>query len=159
MASRCSSDNSCLMPVLIQVDAEEQYTITHFPEVNCFRVHVSQGFKDGDRLVKQDLNTLIKQQLLGYLRLQHRRATVETSSDERNHSEGQRSEDAALMAFQERPVYIVGHERLRIRRENGIFRKLVLGAFTRLRALSRSKIADIQIPIEDLIEIGFIKEI
>jgi KUP system potassium uptake protein len=110
-------------------------------------------------MVKQDLSTLIKQQLLEYLRQQHRWDIVETPDATQNHNEGQRSEGAASMAFQERHVYIIGHDRLRVRKENGILRRLVIGVFIRLRALSRSKIADIQIPIEDLIEIGFVKEI
>lgn len=67
--------------------------------------------------------------------------------------------DALVTARQSQVVYIVGKEQLRIASKTGLFRKLVLKVFIWLRGLSGSKIAEVDIPIDYLFEVGVVKEI
>ena len=63
-------------------------------------------------------------------------------------------------AFQKQVVYIVGKEELRLLVEkNNIFKRILLGIYMWLRQNTRAKIAQMEIPVEKLVEVGFVKEI
>ena len=63
-------------------------------------------------------------------------------------------------AFQKQVVYIVGKEELRLLVEkNNIFKRILLGIYTWLRQNTHAKIAQMEIPVEKLVEVGFVKEI
>jgi KUP system potassium uptake protein len=61
-------------------------------------------------------------------------------------------------AWENRVVFVVGREKLQVNAK-GLFRKLLLGAFVWLNELSRSKIADIDFPVDKLFEVGIVKKI
>ena len=56
-------------------------------------------------------------------------------------------------------VYIVGKEQMRIRASAGWARRAALHAFLWLRENSRSKMAALRIPADQLVEVGFVKEV
>ena len=56
-------------------------------------------------------------------------------------------------------VYIVGKEQMRIRPASRLARKIALRAFLWLRENSRSKMAAMNIPTDQLVEVGFVKEV
>lgn len=63
-------------------------------------------------------------------------------------------------AFQKQVVYIVGKEELRLLVErNNIFKRILLGIYMWLRQNTRAKTAQMEIPVEKLVEVGFVKEI
>jgi KUP system potassium uptake protein len=63
-------------------------------------------------------------------------------------------------AYRRQVVYIVGKEQLRILSEkNSLLKRMVLGMFVWLRENTRAKIAQMQIPVEKLVEVGFVKEL
>ena len=80
------------------------------------------------------------------------------------------SRAAALdKAYETQVVYIVGKEQLRIAESQErqwkqyvgkpAFRRLVLGMFIWIRENTRAKVASMRIPVEKLVEVGFVKEI
>lgn len=71
-----------------------------------------------------------------------------------------RAELAALQhAESQQTVYIVGKEQMRIRHATNIHRRILLGVFLWIRENARSKIVGLNIPMEQLVEVGFVKDI
>ncbi|KAL8997669.1 MAG: hypothetical protein Q9188_006270 [Gyalolechia gomerana] len=74
-----------------------------------------------------------------------------------------RHELAALeAAYQDQVVYVVGKEQMRIREVTGWkprswFRRIALAAFLWLRSNTSSKVANLDVDIDKLVEIGFVK--
>ena len=61
-------------------------------------------------------------------------------------------------------VYVLGKQVMRARREEGnvvkrAFRALILGIFLWIRENSRHKLAEVNIDVDNLVEVGFLKEI
>ena len=56
-------------------------------------------------------------------------------------------------------VYVMGKEEMKIRHGTNIFRRVLLMMFLWLRENSRTKMADVNIPTDSLVEMGFVKEI
>lgn len=61
-------------------------------------------------------------------------------------------------AYEHRVLYILGNEELIVKRETKIGRGLLLRMFLFLRDYSRSKMSNIKVPTDRLVELGFIKE-
>lgn len=74
-----------------------------------------------------------------------------------------RGELAALQAaYQDQVVYMVGKEQMRVRDDKGYkprswLRRLALAAFLWLRSNTSSKVANLNVDIDKLVEIGFVK--
>ncbi|KAI9879718.1 MAG: hypothetical protein M1830_007503 [Pleopsidium flavum] len=62
-------------------------------------------------------------------------------------------------AYETQVVYIIGKEQMRICPKTRIWRRVALGAFLWLRENTRSKMASLDIPVERLVEVGFVKEV
>ena len=63
-------------------------------------------------------------------------------------------------AFSDQVVYIVGKEQMRVRHDRhvkGWARRIVLGAFLWLRGNTGSKVSNMNIDVEKLVEVGFVK--
>ena len=56
-------------------------------------------------------------------------------------------------------VYVMGKEQMTIKKGTNIFRRLLLMLFLWIRENSRTKMADMNIPFDNLVEVGFVKEI
>jgi len=54
---------------------------------------------------------------------------------------------------------MMSKEQMRIKKGTNIMRSLALEAFLWIRENSRTKMADMNIPMDSLIEVGFVKEI
>ncbi|KAI5815820.1 potassium transporter 5 [Pyronema omphalodes] len=68
--------------------------------------------------------------------------------------------DAIDKAFATQVVYIVGKEQLKIVRDrNNWFKRMVLETFLWMRENTRAKIAKMDVPVERLVEVGFVREI
>ncbi|ORY70059.1 potassium transporter-domain-containing protein [Pseudomassariella vexata] len=70
--------------------------------------------------------------------------------------------EALRVACDAQTVYVLGKETMRIKNADGIgafFRRVLLGTFLWLRENTRTKLADLDIDADKLIEVGFVKEI
>ncbi|KAI5800827.1 potassium transporter-domain-containing protein [Pyronema domesticum] len=68
--------------------------------------------------------------------------------------------EALDKAFATQVVYIVGKEHLRlICGRNNWFKRMILGTFIWMRENTRAKIAKMEVPVEKLVEVGFVREI
>jgi KUP system potassium uptake protein len=62
-------------------------------------------------------------------------------------------------AYNHRVLYIIGKEQMKIKANAGIFRKVLLLAFLWIRDNTRTKIANLRVSTDRVIEVGFVKDI
>lgn len=67
--------------------------------------------------------------------------------------------DALDRAFKDEVLYIIGKEQMRIKEGTNIARALLLKAFIVLRDNTRAKVQSLSVPIDKVIEVGFVKEV
>lgn len=62
-------------------------------------------------------------------------------------------------AFKDEVLYIIGKEQMRVKGGTNIGRSLLLKAFIVLRDNTRAKVQSLSVPIDKVIEVGFVKEV
>jgi KUP system potassium uptake protein len=83
-----------------------------------------------------------------------------SSQEEKASDRGIGAELAKLEeAYDHRVLYIIGKEQMKIKANANIFRKVLLSAFLWIRDNTRTKIANLRVPTDRVIEVGFVKDI
>lgn len=67
--------------------------------------------------------------------------------------------DALDRAFKDEVLYIIGKEQMRVKEGTNIARSVLLKAFILLRDNTRAKVQSLSVPIDKVIEVGFVKEV
>ncbi|RFU27868.1 hypothetical protein B7463_g8467, partial [Scytalidium lignicola] len=62
-------------------------------------------------------------------------------------------------AYDHQVLYIIGKEQMKIRAGTGLIRRVLLRAFLWIRENTRTKIANLRVPTDKIVEVGFIKEV
>ena len=62
-------------------------------------------------------------------------------------------------AYNHQVLYIIGKEQMKIKSGTGIFRRTLLHAFLWIRDNTRTKIANLRVPMDRVFEVGFVKDI
>ena len=62
-------------------------------------------------------------------------------------------------AFDSQVVYVVGKEQLRLSQKMGFARKVILSAFLWVRDNTRTKVQALNVAVDKLVEVGFVKEL
>jgi KUP system potassium uptake protein len=135
----------------------ERWVIQRVPGLpSCYRVTVRHGYTDD--VVTPSMGTTIIEQLILFITGDYNPVTGQTSSAE--HTEEVRRELEELERARERGcVYVLGKEQMKIREGTNIFRRAVLWCFLFLRENSRGKMADVNLEVNEMVEVGFVKEI
>jgi KUP system potassium uptake protein len=161
------------------VSAEEKFDTTKTSLPNCYRLTIRHGYNDIP--VTENLGNIVYEEVRKYIitssaQHSHPASTTGTSTsvELNENSEPQaatststESRDARLArrlsdldaANETQVVYIVGKEQLRLLSHNNIAKRFVLGIFLWVRDNTRAKVASMRIPVEKLVEVGFVKEI
>ncbi|OAP55813.1 potassium uptake protein [Fonsecaea erecta] len=151
------------------------------PMPNCYRVIIRHGYND--EVVSQNLGLLLHDQVRDFLahegigdneashagpyKMHGNGAKQVVLGEKALNSESTSLEQSALTerlselqhAFSKQVVYIVGKEQLRVKARTNIVRRAVLEAFLWVRENTRTKVQALNIPVDKLVEVGFIKEI
>ncbi|KAI8632605.1 potassium transporter [Xylariaceae sp. FL1651] len=130
------------------VPLAERYVVTRSPAVgsNCYNVTLRHGYADD--VIKPGLG----RELIGQVEL------AVSAQAGVNDAEL----DALRAGYEAQTVYVLGKETMRVKRQRGVgsyLRKMVLDVFLFLRENSRTKLADLEIDADRLVEVGFVKEI
>jgi KUP system potassium uptake protein len=161
------------------VPFEERYTVSRLAIPNCYRLIVRHGYMD--EVITPDLAVLIHQQIRHFIitrgssppslspsnRPSNDPETDADIADEKANShetkikENKIASELAKLdeAFFLQTLYIIGKEQMKIRPGNGWFRKGLLHVFLWLRDNTRTKIANLRVPTDKVIEVGFVKDI
>lgn len=148
-----------LRPLSIpSVAPSERYTVTRCftygsgpgkkAIANCYRVMVRHGYTD--EIITPDLAILVLDLIRAYLSESPCTDQATGESDEMN---------TLLKAFKSQVIYIVGKEQLKLAQSKNIIRTIVIWAFLWMRDSSRTKIQQVKVDSERLVEVGFVKEI
>jgi KUP system potassium uptake protein len=62
-------------------------------------------------------------------------------------------------AYDHQVLYIIGKQQMKVKAETRIWRNVLLKAFLWLRDNTRTKIANLRVPTDRVIEVGFVKEV
>lgn len=142
----------------------QRYIISRTSIPSCYRVIVRSGYMDD--IITADLARLLVDQITLYITSNQGRVSLanpvnfENNTPDLDMDAGIRAELSALQNAQsQQTVYIVGKEQMRIAPGTNIVRKILLGVFLWIRENARSKIVGLNIPMEQLVEVGFVKEI
>ena len=111
-----------------------------------------------DSIVSPDLGRVITEQLVLFVTRDHTSSASSASSVD--HSPEVQAELGAInKAAQAQMVYIMGKELMTIKKGTNFMRAIFLWMFLWIRENSRTKMADIGLPFDSLVEVGFVKEI
>jgi len=144
------------------VDESERFTVARTSLPNCYRVVVRHGYNDA--VVNENLGDLVYEKLRNHL---VRPATaaqdgvlegVDAEKVEEDGGKTAKRLERLDNAYSSQTVYIVGKEELRLLKSNNIVKRFVLHLFLWLRENSRTKVSSMQIPIDKLVEVGFVKD-
>jgi len=87
-------------------------------------------------------------------------SSTEASNDSENKQERMVNDLAKLeLAFSRQVLYIIGKEQMKIRPGTKIWRKTVLRVFLWMRENTRTKVANLGIPTDRIVEVGFVKDV
>lgn len=158
---------------------EERYSTSKTSLPNCYRLTIRHGYNDIP--VTEDLGNMVYYEVRKYIitssaQFSHPASAtgVSTSVELNDEAEPQtaastsaESRDARLQrrlgaldaAMESQVVYIVGKEQLRLLAHNNIAKRFILSIFLWVRDNTRAKVASMRIPVEKLVEVGFVKEI
>ena len=142
------------------IPESERYVVSRTTIPSCYRLTVRQGYTDA--IVSPDLGRLVIEQLVLLVTRGDRSPLSEdnSSASSRQHGpEVQAELDVIERAQGAQIIYIMGKEQMKIKAGSNFARRWLLELFLWIRENSRTKMASLNIPIESLVEVGFVKEI
>ena len=168
------------------VPADERFVVSQvkaFP--NCYRVVCRHGYMD--EVVTADLASTIYRHVRKYVMDKNRTvaerdlaspdlahvveksptAIQDDNSEERRtpaesiaaSEPGQLTLSHLQSAYEHRVLYVVGKEELHVRPGTSFIRRLLLETFIFMRDNTRNKMANLNMPMDRLVEIGFVKDV
>ncbi|KAL5117267.1 hypothetical protein ACEQ8H_004826 [Pleosporales sp. CAS-2024a] len=151
------------------VAPDARYSVTRLAMPNSYRLVVRHGYMD--EVITPDLAALICEQIRQHIvtRALDRNgdksgtsAVVSDSADSiRAPSIGSTASrlEALERAFNHEVLYIIGKEQMKVKNGTNFVRRALLSTFLFLRDNTRAKIASLKVPMDKVIEIGFVKEV
>lgn len=147
------------------VPVENRYSITRTAIPSCYRLIVRHGYTD--EVVTHDLGLLVCEQVRRFIIREGNAAQSQAKSTPPKSSTSSLSESdlvtsrlsALDKAYDSQVLYIVGKEQMRIRKNASIWRAVALYAFLWLRDNTRSKVAAMNVNVDQLVEVGFVKDV
>ena len=150
------------------------------PMQNCYRLIIRHGYTD--EVITHDLGMLVFEQIRNYLIIEGAKEAAQNTQlftqEQPNgtcttepaqhgaldrHSFEQMQVSAKLAelqrAYNSQVVYVVGKEQMRISESTPLLRRVALSAFLWLRDNTRTKVQALNLAVDKLIEVGFVKEV
>lgn len=169
-----------LRPLSIpHVPDSERYVIQRTSIPSCYRITIRHGYTDD--IITPSIGSILVSQLVLFITrdpstftgLQSRLVSESASHQSPNsispassvlHTPAIQAElDKIHNAANSQMVYVLGKEQMKIKKEGKCLgswvRRGVLWVFLWIRENSRGKMADLDLPVEGLVEVGFVKEI
>lgn len=158
---------------------DERFFVYDLPWPNCYRLMIRYGYMD--EVITPDLASIVLEQVRQHviqrnadrsynhahrISVHYETPEIQPVAQEVKHSTNATGEDdtasalAAIdAAYAHRIVYVIGKEEMKIRAASPYWRKFLLSIFLFVRHNTRSKMANLKVPIDKLVEIGFVKDI
>jgi KUP system potassium uptake protein len=134
----------------------ERYVIQRTSIPGCYRMTVRHGYADS--IVSPNLGLMITEQLVLFI-TRDTSSSTSCASSVKHSPEVQAELEVINKAAESQMVYVMGKEQMKIKQGTNIFKRVLLMTFLWIRENSRNKMADMNIPFDNLVEVGFVKEI
>jgi KUP system potassium uptake protein len=139
------------------VEAEHRYTVSRCfagradgkgrsPIPNCVRLAVRYGYTD--EVITPNLGKLVTDTVRTFL-----------LGEDQAKDEIRLSLSALDHAYNDQVLYIVGKNQLRIKKDTNFIRWAALSAFVWIRSITSAKVQRLNVEVDRLVEVGFIREI
>lgn len=157
------------------VAPENRHSVSRLAIPNCYRLVVRYGYNDV--IITPNLANIIVEQIRRYL-ISGEAAEKDSAGAVRdesscnhtseNHSANSHESDIGLPnrrlikleeAYAHKVLYIIGKEQMKVKTDASIARKFLLHVFLWIRDNTRNKMANLRVPTDKVIEVGFLKEI
>ncbi|KAL9115655.1 MAG: hypothetical protein Q9227_000023 [Pyrenula ochraceoflavens] len=159
------------------VAPEERHAVSRLAIPGCYRLVVRYGYND--EVITPDLAGVIYEQIRAFIlraekgkqpallpngditELMDAESAPPPVDEKADEADGWRGEELAILdrAFSRTVLYVIGKEHMRIKPETNLLRKTVLRIFLWIRDNTRTKMANLNVPGERIVEVGFLKEI
>lgn len=143
-----------------QVREEERYIVQRVSSSNVFRIIVRHGYND--HIFTENFGIVLYDQLKAFLDAEIERSDCESPENTdhvRMKARALRERDSLDAAYEKQVVYILGKEQLRLTEKTMLPRRMALSTFIWMRENTRTKQQEFNVPIDQLVEVGYIKEI
>lgn len=143
-----------------QVHEEERYIVQRVGSSNTFRIIVRHGYND--HIFTENFGVILYDKLKAFLddEIENSGSEVSLSNDHaRINARALRERDALDAAYEKQVIYILGKEQLRLSSKTILPRRFALSTFIWMRENTRTKQQEFNVPIDQLVEVGYIKEI
>ncbi|KAH6614296.1 potassium transporter-domain-containing protein [Boeremia exigua] len=153
------------------VEPENRYSVSRLAIPNCYRLVVRHGYMD--EVITPNLASLIYEKVHEHivqraLDREGEKATVAPASgvdnSERDNVSSRSSTTSSRLealerSYRHKVLYITGKEQMKITPGTNIVRRFFLHIFLFIRENTRTKIASLDVPMDKVIEVGFVKDI
>jgi KUP system potassium uptake protein len=161
------------------ISDDERFFVYDLPWPNCYRLMIRYGYMD--EVITPDLASIVLEQIRQHVvernasrHFNNARRTslcfdtseiqpVAPADKALTNANAERDTATALAsidaAYAHRIVYVIGKEEMKIRTKSPYWRSFLLSIFLFVRHNTRSKMANLKVPIDKLVEIGFVKDI
>lgn len=112
-----------------------------------------------DSIVTPDLGRVIVEQLILFVTRDTESSASSGASSKEHSPEVQAELEVIHKGAEAQITYVMGKEQMTIKKGTGWVRGAFLMLFLWIRENSRTKMADLNIPYDNLVEVGFVKEI
>lgn len=143
-----------------QVHEEERYIVQRVSASNVFRIIVRHGYND--HIFTENFGVVLYDQLKAFLDAEIERSDCESPENidyVGMKTRALRERDSLDAAYEKQVVYILGKEQLRLSAKTMLPRRMALSTFIWMRENTRTKQQEFNVPIDQLVEVGYIKEI
>ncbi|KAL4860573.1 hypothetical protein BDV12DRAFT_97272 [Aspergillus spectabilis] len=150
------------------VPADDRFTVSRLSIPNAYRLVVRYGYND--EIITESLAGAVAVQIKEYLAAQRNLPETLPAEEEGSQSStlsrishGATGTEGALdrldRAYAHNVIYIMGKEQMKIKPKTNLLRRFVLWIFLWIRENTRGKMSALALPVDRVIEVGFLKEI
>ncbi|KUL81394.1 hypothetical protein ZTR_09880 [Talaromyces verruculosus] len=162
------------------VTPENRHSVSRLAIPNCYRLVVRYGYNDV--IITPNLANVIVEQIRRYLILEEsaekdgagavrdESSCNHTSENHSTNSPATEKNESGIgqpnrrlikleEAYAHKVLYIIGKEQMKVKTDASFVRKFLLHVFLWIRDNTRNKMANLRVPTDKVIEVGFLKEI
>jgi len=165
------------------VAPENRHAVSRLAIPNCYRLVVRYGYND--EIITPNLASVIAEQIRRYLAEKHfhlrRQVSLDPPGTTANENQANSTDYVTATSLAEKEVvseeryddelakldnayahnvlYVMGKEQMKIKEGTNYARMVLLWMFLWIRDNTRNKMANLRIPTDKVIEVGFLKEI
>jgi KUP system potassium uptake protein len=144
---------------------EDRFAVARTNIRDVYRITIRHGYND--HVITPDLARLVYEEVRRAIINGAVKPASSTTSSSEQPKEQSSEQDTTIAdrlrhldeAYETQALYLVGKQQMRIDNRYNVFKRMILGAFLWVRDNCRSRIAALNVPVDKLVEVGFVIDI